>query len=269
MVQPLLIVEAPAIQPYRYGLESVAQPAPTPDLHWLNGVQYEQLGTYEPGVWPGSCAVGATGNLSLPSTASPSIGLPFSAYAGVTCAVVGYSEDYIRARAYAILKMGWQHAAEQALWSGTGSTAPALTSATTIAATGVSMIAGVAALEDYLANNYLGVGVIHAPRKASARAAYARQVEDRGNELQTIIGTRWCFGGGYPNTGPGGVAAGTNIAWMYATGLITVRRDEPFINGGLAQSFDRSTNQQTVFAEQPSVLTVDGPIVAVSVDLTL
>lgn len=268
-VQPLLIVDAPGIQPYRYGLLSVAQPADTSDGHWRLGVEYEALTSYLPGVWPGACYEGVDGNLTLPAGAGMTAALPFSVYAGVDCKAVGYTEQYVLSKAQAILKLGWQNAAESALWSGTVGNTPALTSAGTLAATGnVSLTAGIAALESYLGTYYTGVGTIHAARLVAPYAQKVFQTVERAGQLQTVLGTQWCFGGGYPNTGPGNAAPGANIAWLYATGLITVRRDEPFINGGLAQALNRSTNDTTVFAEQPTVLTVDGPIVAVAVDLT-
>lgn len=270
MVQPLLIVDGPAIQPYRYGLESVAVPAPTPE-HWEMGVEYEQIATYLPGVWPGTCFDGEASSEGLPGNAPIVQGLPFSVYAGVSCPIVGYTEEYILARARAILKLGWQNGAEQALWSGLGSSAPALTSASIIpGATGVSLVAGIAALEDYLGKNYLGTGVIHVPRKGAAYLSNAH-IAERGNQLQTLLGTQFVFGGGYPNTNPtaaGGGSAAANTLWMIATGMITARRDDPFIPGGVGQAFNRTTNIQNVIAEQVTVLTVDGPIVAVSVDLT-
>lgn len=269
-VVPALLVEAPAIQPYRYGLASVVQTASTSDQHWQNGVEYEPISSYLPGIWPGACYEGATGDLDLSDGVDTVKGLPFSAYAGVQCKIVGYTEEYILSRARAILTLGWQHAAEEALWSGAQGNAPALTSAGTVVGSGVSMVAGVAALEDYLGTNYLGVGIIHAPRKAAPYLTKDYQIYERGvNQLQTALGTMFAFGGGYPNTGPGNIAPTANIIWMYATGLITVRRSEAFINGGLGQALNRSTNVETVFAEQPTVLTVDGPIVAVKVDVTL
>lgn len=268
-VQPLLLVPAPAIQPYRYGLASVVVPADGSDPHSLWGVQYEQIAEYLPGVWPGACYMGVpTPNLNLPGGVATSMGLPFSVYAGVNCSVIGYDEQYILSRAQAILKLGWQNAAETAFWGGLEGNIPYLTSASVVAASGVSMTAGVSALEDYLGHNYLGVGIIHAPRAAAPYAKYARQIVDRSNDLQTILGTRWCFGGGYLNTGPGGSAAPANTIWMYATGLVTARLGAPFVNGGLGQNLSRLTNIQTEFAEQQTVLTVDGPIVAVSVDVT-
>lgn len=268
MTQPTLLVEAPAITPYKYGLQSVAQPADTSDGHWRLGVEYEPISSYAPGIWPGNCYEGPPGDLDLPPGAGTVEGLPFSVYAGVDCKAVGYTEAYILSRARAILQLGWQNGAEQALWSGAGNSAPALTSATDTLGTALSLVDAISALEDYLGHNYLGVGVIHAARLVAPYAAATFQISERAGSLQTVLGTQFVFGGGYANTGPGGDAPDANTAWLYATGLVTIRRDEAFINGGLAQALNRSTNDTTVFAEQPSVLTVDGTIVAVSVDLT-
>lgn len=265
---PLLLVEAPAVTPYRYGLASVAQGAPVSDAHWRMGVEYEQIGTYAANVWPGACYEGATPDLDLPAGAPTVQGLPFSVYAGVDCKPIGYTEEYILARARAILALGWQHAAEQALWTGAAGSAPALISTTETIDTGLSVVAGIAALEKYLTDNYSGVGVIHAARDFAAYAQQQRQIVERVGSLQTVLGTGFCFGGGYPNTAPGGDAAEDGTMWLYATGMLTVRRDEAFISGGLGAALSRLTNDAMVYAEQPTVLTVDGPIAAVSIDLT-
>lgn len=268
-IYPTLLVEAPPIQPYKYGLASVAVPADTSDGHWRLGVEYEPISSYEPGVLPGTCYEGVSPTVSLPSGVGTNVSLPYSAYAGVSCSIVGYTEEKILARARAILKLGWQHAAESALWTGAAGNLPALSQAGSVLASGGSIVDGLATLESYLGSNYTGVGVIHVPRLGAPYLADRHQIFERGvNQLQTALGSQFVFGGGYPNTAPGGGAAGAGNLWMYATGLITIRMDEAFINGGLAQALNRATNVQTVFAEQPTVLTIDGPIVAVRVDLT-
>lgn len=272
-VQPLKLVAAPALTPYRYGLASVAQPVTAGDEHELFGLQYEQIGLYQPGVFPGSCYLGPSSNLSLGSSAEPfAVGLPFSVYAGVDCSPLGYTEEFILSRAQAILKLGWQNAAEEALWAGAQDNAPTLAaSGTTIlpGASGVSFTAGLAALEEYMGANYLGTAVIHARRDAAPWAAKSFQVYERVGQLQTVLGSQFCFGGGYLNTGPGGTTPAAGSLWLYATGIVTVRLSPAFINGGLAQGYNRDTDTQYVFAEQPTVLTVDGPTVAVLVNTAL
>lgn len=274
-VQPLRIVDAPALMPYRYGLASVAQAASVDDVHELFGLQYEQIAEYLPGVLRGACYEGPVTNVSLPagSGTAYAVGLPFSVYAGVQCSPMGYSEEYILNRARAILKLGWQNAAETALWAGgSANNAPTLAASgsTVIAgASGVSFTAGLAALEQYMGANYLGTAVIHGRRDAAPWAAKNFQIFERSGQLQTVLGSQWCFGGGYQNTSPSGVAAPAGSLWLYATGLVQVRLGAPFINGGLAENYNRSTDVQTVFAEQQTVLTVDGPTAAVLVNTAL
>lgn len=268
MVQPLLIVDAPAIQPYMYGLESVAVPQPTDDFHWEMGVEYESIGQYLTGLWPGVCfdaePVAASGASGVPITQ----GLPFAVNAGVSCSIVGYTEQYILSRAQAILKLGWQNGAEKALWTGSVSNSPALTSNSALpGASGVSWVSAISQLEAYLGANYLGRGVIHVPRGGAAYLSNTHAI-DRGNSLQTILGTQFVFGGGYPNTGPGGVAAPPGYMWIWASGMVGVRRGEPFIPGGLAQWLNRNTNIQNVTAQQQTVLTLDGPVMGALVNLS-
>lgn len=272
-VTPELLVEAPPVTPYQYGLAAVAVPADTGDPHWANGVIYEPIATYEPGVLPGGCYSGVRPAVALSGGAGVVSGLPFAAYAGVDCKAVGYDEAFILARARAILQLGWQHAAEVALWTGGGVTglAPVLNGAsvaTTVGSGAVSITDAVALLEAYMASNYLGTAVFHAPRGLAAYAQRYRQIVERVGKLQTVLGSSWVFGGGYDGTGPGDAAPASNTLWMYATGLVTVRRGEAVINGGLEAALNRSTNQAPVYAQEPIVLTVEGPIAAVSVDLT-
>lgn len=269
MTAPRLLVEAPAVVPYQYGLASIAQPAPMDGDHWQNGVEYEPISSYMTAIGVGACGAGAT--RVIPAGQATTRGLPFSMYAGVDCSPVGYDEDYVNSRAQAILKLGWQQAAETALWTGGGVTslAPVLNSASTpVQATALSIVQAIAALEAYIRKNYLGVGVIHAVPAVAAYAQRNHLIVERVGKLQTILGTDLCFGGGYDGTGPGNVTPAANSTYLYATGLITIRRGEPRVNGGLPAGFIRETNHQKVYAEQPAVLTVDGPIVAVSVDLT-
>lgn len=274
VVQPLRIVDAPALLPYRYGLAAVAQPAAIQDPHELFGVQYEQIAQdYTPGVAAGACYTGGSENVSISASAAPyAIGLPFSVYAGVQCSIIGYDEQFILDRARAILKLGWQNAAETALWGGAVNNAPSLAGSGTLVvpgASGVSFTAGLAALEEYMGANYLATAVIHARRDAGPWAAKNFQIYERSGQLQTVLGSQWCFGGGYLNTGPTGVAAPAGSLWMYATGIVQVRLGEAFINGALAENYNRTTDVQTVFAEQQTVLTVDGPTVAVLVNTAL
>ncbi|WP_375483317.1 hypothetical protein [uncultured Jatrophihabitans sp.] len=275
MPNPLALVEAPDIEPYRYGLASVAQEPPADgDPHWQLGVQYEPVTSYLTQVVPGACQAGT---IALPSGVATEQGAPFSVYAGVDCKIMGYTEAFLEARALAILEAGWQHAAEQMLWQGgpTGSpltgAAPVLNAASgsNTVGTGLSLVAAIGALEKALASAYSGRGVIHSTRDVAALADRYQQLHERDlGVLETALGTRWAFGGGYDGTGPSAAAPAAGTAWLYATGTVVARRARPFISGGLAAALNRTTNQADVFAEQPTVLTVDGPTFAVSVDLT-
>lgn len=272
MTLPMLIVDAPPVTPYQYGLASAATPAPTDDPHWRMGVQYEPIPTYAVAVYPGPCNTGRPSK-PLPAGLGTVQGLPFGLYAGVDCKSVGFSEEYVLSRARAILDAGWQHGAEAALWNGGGVTglAPVLNAnGTPTVGTGLSLTAAVAALEKYLTDHYLGVGVIHATRDVAAVAQRQRQIVERVGKLQTVLGTQWVFGGGYDGTGPNNTAPTTGTTWLYATGALTIRRDAPTVPGqGIAGFLNRDTNQALVYAEQLAVLTVDGPIAAASVNLSL
>jgi hypothetical protein len=211
---------------------------------------------------------------ALPSGAATTKAHPFAVYAGMECGSVGYDhEGAYQERARTILELAGQHAAESALWTGAGGNTGPMNAAATpiVSASPTSLTAAVGALEDWLADHYSGVGVIHAKRGVNAFARRAHlTVRDPGNPeaLTTGLGTRWVFGGGYNGTGPAAVAPAANQGWIYATGQLTIRRG-PVTAFTMAEALNRSINDVSVFAEQPYVVGFDCAIGAALVDFTL
>lgn len=267
---PPAYVEAPAVAPYKYGLFSAATLLGISDPHQLNGVEFEPVATITPAVTDDDCS-GAQADLALRPSPGSLVGIPFTAYAGIDCAIVGRTPEEHRARALAALSVGAQFAAERALWVATATdSTPVLTSAdTNTIATGVSFLAALAALEDYAADHYRGIPVIHAPRWMAVYAAKHAQLVREAGQLTTPAGTIWSFEAGATNQGPGGVDAAAGHGWMYVTGQMVVRRADPFLPAEVPAALNRMTNDLWLIAEQTMVIQTDMLPAAVDVDLAL
>jgi hypothetical protein len=277
VTQPLLYVAAPVVEPYRYGLFGAAQPIEGDDLHWQLGVEWEPLACYAANFYLAGlrCSTGVGDPAkALPAGEPTTKAHPFAVYAGMECGSVGYDHDgSYQQRARTILELAGQHAAEAALWTGAGGNSGPMNAATTpiVQAAASDLTTAIGVLEDWLADHYSGVGVIHAKRGVNAHARRHHQtVRDPANPeaLTTGLGTRWVFGGGYDGTGPAAVAPAAGQTWIYATGQLTIRR-APVTDFTMAEALDRSINDVAVFAEQPYVIGFDCAIGAALVDLSL
>lgn len=286
-VQPYLYIDPPEVEPYKFGLFGATQELTdgiltrydaNGNVHWIiGGVEWESLAAYSAHTYP--VGIGQFGGLggtkSLPGALSITRALPFAVYGGVVCGSVGYTREQWNERALRILELSGQHAAENALWTGAGGNTPALNAAGTTDVTGgtaTDLVTALGLLENWLADNYNGVGAIHAKRRVANVGSAKRQVKwDRDNPdaLVTPVGTRWVFGGGYDGTGPAAVAPGTNKTWIYATGQVVIARGEARAPAELEAELNRVQNQVFALAEQPYLIGLDGPHAAAQVDLTL
>lgn len=273
---------APAVEPYKYGLFSVAQmPAAESDPHWQCGV------TYEPFSCDKSSAVGdycptppalVPGPKTVPEGVDQVNGLPFTVYDGFNCSIVGRSEADIMERARQALALGERRAVEEAYWTGAVGNRPRLADPSAVvlnavpaptAADALTPVAGIAALENYLASNYGGTGIIHGPRGVSALLARYHLAFAEGTVLRTLVGTPVALGGGYTvNTGPDGVEAPPGTAWLYATGNVVIRRSEVWVNpDSVAQALNRTSNNVTLLAERTYVVTHECLLAAVLINI--
>jgi hypothetical protein len=191
-------------------------------------------------------------------------GAPFTVYAGASCKAVGFSDAEGLARRR--LALGEQHAVERHVWQHDLAVPRAVD--VTGGGAAVPLAVGLGRLEAALADSYGGVGVVHAPRALAPLMAEARQISQVRSQLRTVLGTPVAFGGGYLATGPSGAAAAAGTAWLYASGVVTIRRSEVFVpvmptTGG----FDTRTNDVLVIAERTFVVPRDCALFAVQVDV--
>lgn len=282
---PPLIVPAPPADTYVGGLYSAAYTPEVPaDPHWQCGVMWETDNCDRPGAWAETCPPDVPDDKPADYAPAWQTATPFHTIMGVDCTPVGYTLDDFRRRLLANMASGAQAVAERIYWTGEQGNTPRLAGPVAanpadpqpgevvqLSAPGspLTVVGGVAALESYLAENYNGVGVIHAP---SSMAVYADSHGlihgNPGGALRTVLGTRWAFGRGYEvNTGPGGAAAPAGTAWMYATGRVAIWAGPVFIPNDeqLQASFDRASNETVMFAEQTFVIGHECVLAAVQV----
>lgn len=276
---PPLYVEAPAITPYQYGLFSVASmPPEDADPHWQCGIEYQPLSCDRAFVTADDCETATP----TPKEVAEGVGIveaePFTIFDGFNCHIVGFTEAEIMARARAALELGERRAVEREYWTGEHGTALHLADPSAVvlnavpaptAADALHIVGGLAALENYLADNYGGVGVIHAPRGVSAFLSRFHLASVVGSRIQTLVGTPVALGGGYVvNTGPDGTPAPPGTAWMYATGQVVVRRSAPWVNpNSVAAALNRTTNNVTLLAERTVIVSHECVLAAVLVTI--
>lgn len=191
---------------------------------------------------------------------------PFTVIAGVTCGSLGTLGVDDETRATAALA-----SAEQRLVEGVfeaGNIAPRLAAGGAVqtpAGTGAIKIKrAIGALEQYIRDQYNGVGVLHMP---PLLAEYAEPTRD-GNVLRTRLGTPIAFGAGYTGIAPAGTAPAANQAWIYATGAVMVRRSGVMVPARGIETLDKATNQTLMIAERQVMVAIDClPVAAALVDL--
>jgi hypothetical protein len=245
-------VAAPAVQPYRYGLLSAAQVLPTDDVHMALGTIWIPNQCDRPGIAPDPCATPAVAKELAELPLAPDV-VPFAVYGSFTCSLVGFTPEEAHERAVAHLTQGEQRAVEYAVWTGEQGTEPHLADSSTTTLAGASTPAdAVATLEDWLATNYSGTGVLHMARGAATWLASDNLLRREGDRLETQLGTRVAAGGGYSeaNTSPAGAAAAAGTYWIYATGAVVLRRSPIIEVGSGAQGFDVGTNNIIALAER-------------------
>lgn len=117
-------------------------------------------------------------------------------------------------------------------------------------------------LEQYAAENYGGLPIIHGNRFATALIPELQV--DRGTwTLHTPNGTPVANGGGYRTEGPGAVAIADGTAWLYITGNINIWRGNPTPVEGPALKANRSLT----LMENTYVATADCFVAAILVGI--
>lgn len=185
---------------------------------------------------------------------------PWTAYAGVECSTIGLTRDELNQRALDQLGRGEQRVWEQQFmrfWL--APTVQAATTDLTPAAGALHIAQGVGALETWLAQNYGGQGIIHAPIGTAALLSMNTLVDFATEQTcpTTLAGNGIVLGAGYAsNIGPDGNPAPAGEAWLYITPPLRVRRDQPFLVDTGNHYVNTRTNDQRALAESTAVVEV-------------
>lgn len=185
---------------------------------------------------------------------------PWTAYAGVECSTIGLTRDELNQRALDQLARGEQRVWEDRFMrSWLAPTVQAATTDLTPVAGPLHIAQGVGALETWLADNFGGAGVIHAPIGTAALLSMHSLVTFATEEScpQTLAGSGIVLGAGYAsNIGPDGTTAAPGSAWLYITPPLRIRRDQPFLVPVGNSYVNTRTNDQRALAESTAVVEV-------------
>ena len=262
-------VDPPVIEPYTYGLLTVAQ-VMTGDGRWqVGGVHYPTHACAQGGHVVGSCPVpeGAGGTShNKPISGAPEWvegSLAFSVYARTECNAVGFEQA---AQAAQTRLRNIEPRETERFFSAwvLGRTTELREPAGT---TPVGLLAGLGLLEQDAALHYAGQPVLHAPRWTQPQWTRFRLVQQQGPLLRTELESPVVFGGAYFDdpTEPAEHDPAARQFWLYATGTVRAFRGQPFVN----EAFDPPTNTRIAVAERTYALDHDCYAARVLIDLEL
>jgi hypothetical protein len=282
MTTPAAPVGAPSCLPPRYSLLSVAEVEDRTDGHWEQGIEWDHIDCDAPGVVIG-CPPMPENKITTERGNTWQTAGTFTLVAGYKCSALGRSTAEAWDIAGERLKRGEDRGVESVLWwPGTdlgdhvipGSLADSEVDVITLnptPGTAVSVIDGLALLEDFAGRCSGCSPIVHATRGVGVYMAGEHLVTREGSSLySTGTGSRIVVGGGYGAVGEGPSAPASGEAWMAITGQVKILRGPTFFTperGNEAAAIDRSTNDIKVYAERTYALQVECCVGAVLVAL--
>lgn len=184
---------------------------------------------------------------------------PVTVYKGITCSTFGMSFEEGQTYALEQLRLGEQVTLETFFMSRWLCTNAAANDLTPMSGP-LSVVQGVGALENWLAVNYSGTGVIHAPAGVGAMFSRDRVVPCCTDGCPTtLMGNSVVLGAGYSANLGGAtcVVAAPGTAWLYITPAMRIRRDPPhLVLNAESQAVDYVRNDRYALAEATSVIEV-------------
>lgn len=266
---PPLVVPAPAILPWRFGLTSVANIIDETDDHARNGIWYKSppcVGTVEE--FEDDCDSDLVPPKTPTDTGGDAFiqGCMFTLYSALSCKTTNL--EAMAAEVLAVFEADEQRAVENSVWTRVLAT-PAATALNGVG-TEFTIVGGIAALESAMAECYGGRATFHMDRGVAAYGARDHQFHTEGSAKFSELGSSVAFYGGSPNTSPAGVPAAAGFAWMYATSTLTLRRFPiDVLPNDVNQriQYDPLTNEPFVLAERTYVPSVECCVFAVLVEL--
>lgn len=266
----MLLVAPPSRVPLPYGLLSVVQTPTEVDAHWQMGIEYEVDPCERARIFNEVCGQEP---VDKEDTAVHELrcSTPFTVYTKPTCSTVGFV-DRAERTAVAALTSGEARTVEREFWTGEFGTLPHLaadeaiatgadacvnqTAAVTVSGSPLSVVDGLALLEEQLSACYGNEGVVHMTPGTLTKLKGEHAAIDRdGQRLRTPNGHLVAAGAGYPGTAPDGSEPAPGVRWMYATGAVFMLRSTISTKSTQArETVDRAKNNVFVIAERTYVL---------------
>jgi hypothetical protein len=273
-IAPAAVVTGAARLPLPFGLFSVLSLRTGAD-RWEAGVSFEQLDCGPAGGIGGWDCDPAAPVAGLPKDLGPNGGgfgaaTPFVVYGHATCSPIGYSIASANADAQAHLLAREEAAVEHALWTGDLGNVPSLAVGATDLGGPIDTVSGISLLEDFIAEHYGSLGVIHLSRglALTAIADSAIQANGAGTRLFTNVGTPVVAGAGYPGSGPAAEPPGAGKSWAYASPALFGYRSDVFSPGDPV--IDTAQNILTALAERSYLVGFDDcGVAAIEIDTTI
>lgn len=263
-------IEAPAVAPAAGGLYAVATVRDNADVHiGASGAQYlsENCGVSTSIIDPACItqedrAEKTFGEIDVVSSA------PFAVYKGVQCTYLGDDDtDWARRG----LEMTEHIAVEEYLATEVFPTATV--DLTPTPGTAVSVVHGIAILEQYANANYGGTPVFHMDRHIAALGLSGEALTfDLTYTITSKQGSLVANGGGYGGmNGPGDTAPGADEAWIFVTGAVVVSRTPVVANRVIpgTGAAGGHVNIQHALAERMVAVTTECILAAVLVETVI
>lgn len=279
------IIEPPARLPRRFGLFSAAQVV---EDETLDSVRFRPSVVSDGArAWQWDCPMGDLDAFAKEAFRyDPWVeNTPFVVLTGIECTPVGVTAESLDAASMQTLLAKEETVVEQVVMTGetengrietriarnaVDNTTPGVSHRATV------VLAGGAAqprryalglLQDWIAEVYGGVGVIHVPRESEP---YVPDLRVEGQNLVSRVGNLVVAGAGYAGTSPNDVEPAERNVWWYVTAPVVLRRGPARMIGDFASSMNRGTNTATRLVERAYVASWDlGESAGVLVDLDL
>lgn len=262
-------------EPSKYGLLNSKTLVGDTGERWVSGFDQASLACRANVDLVDTCNADATYDV-VTRQGSGSIGdyLPFTVRATVECTTIGGLQTDWQNIALLALAECEQKAIEKEFWEGrlaqaANSDSPgsnpnryladgSATDVTPTPGTAIKVRYGLALLEQALAAAGCGGrGFIHVSRGIGSLLP----VHDRDDDgvLETHLGNYVIAGDGYSGSSTDGTPASGTTEWMYATGPVFVRLDDPFVvSPDMRQNINTSVNTIEVAAERTASVVWDG-----------
>lgn len=233
------LVDAPPVVPLPYGIFSVAEPRITTDDHWRLGVKWQSQACGSTKITTGPCIEPERGDLIPDDYCSITEYDPFTVYAYNNDAVIGHTLNEHLANTVQRLVATEQRSVEEQLWTSLVANSVSTLSLTTFSA---GVVLGY--LEQQLAENYGGQGVIHMNRLTATYLWEYLQVQ--GGRLVTKLGTPVVAGSGYD-----ALSTPLDEFKMFASGPVVIYRGDVDTR---ENAVSKSNNEVSIIAQRDYVL---------------